>query len=88
MLSPFACLFGISSKLSESTGLKGGGLYHHLKELLYAGYVSENKGPFSLTNLGRQLLIAMALIARQVIVDRGHDGLGVSRQSAGENTAE
>ena len=64
-----------ASELGEATGFRGGGLYHHLRELRYAAYVTEDGGRYSLTELGRQLLITVALIADEVVVDRAEEGL-------------
>ena len=66
--------------LTEATGFQGGGLYHHLRELKYAAYVTDEKGQYSLTHLGRQLLITMSLIADQVVEDRGEEGLAAGNQ--------
>ena len=63
------------SELTARTGFQGGGLYHHLRELKYASYLCEDGGRYALTQLGRQLLITVALIAKEVIVDRGEEGL-------------
>jgi len=89
LVSPFAhegrvtilqALYGgplTSSQLCEATGFQGGRLYHHLRELKYAAYVSDEGGRYGLTQLGRELLITFALIAEQAIVDRGEEGLAV-----------
>jgi DNA-binding transcriptional ArsR family regulator len=63
--------------LGQAVGFRGGSLYHHLRELKYAGYISDRSGRYDLTNLGRQMLITATAIARQAIVDRGEEGLGV-----------
>lgn len=42
-----------ASELSEETGLEGGQLYHHLKELIMAGYVQMvERGKYALTSSG------------------------------------
>ena len=66
-----------SSQLSESTGFQGGRLYHHLRELKYSAYVSDREGKYALTQLGRELLITLSLIAERAIEDRGEQGLAV-----------
>jgi len=66
-----------STELSDATGLTGGNLYHHLKELVYAGYVSDRERTYSLTNLGRQMLLTLACIADMAVVDRDTEGLAV-----------
>jgi len=63
------------TELTAKTGFRGGGLYHHLKELRYAAYVADDNGRYRLTHLGRQMLITVALIAGRVIKDRGEEGL-------------
>jgi len=68
-----------SSELSDSTGLKGGNLYYHLRELVHAGYVREAEGAYTLTDLGRQLLLTFASIASQAVKDRGEQGLAVGQ---------
>ena len=64
-----------SGELSAATGLKGGNLYYHLRELLHAAYVKEVEGGYDLTPLGAQLLILFAAIADSVVKDRGEAGL-------------
>ena len=66
-----------ASELTEATGFRGGGLYHHLRELRHAAYFREERGQYGLTQLGRQLLITMTLIAREVVVDRVDEGQAV-----------
>jgi len=73
-----------AGELSEAVGLTGGGLYHHLRELRHAAYVTDRDGRYALTNLGRQLLITMTVIASRVIVDRGEQGLGVGTHTTSE----
>jgi DNA-binding HxlR family transcriptional regulator len=63
------------SELTARTGFQGGGLYHHLKELKYASYISDKDGKYSLTPLGRQLLMTVTLMAKDAVVDRGEEGL-------------
>jgi DNA-binding transcriptional ArsR family regulator len=67
-----------SSELSELTGLKGGNLHYHLKELMYADYVREKERQYSLTRLGIQLLITTTCIAHLNVKDMGEDGLEIS----------
>lgn len=69
-----------AGELSEATGLKGGNLYYHLKELLHAAYVKEQNGGYDLTELGCQMLLTVAAIAGQVIKDSGEQGLLVAGQ--------
>ncbi len=66
-----------STGLSDATGLKGGNLYHHLRELVHAGYVGDRGRDYSLTNLGRQMLLTLSCIADTAVVDRGPEGLAV-----------
>ena len=66
-----------SSELTELTGMKGGNLHYHLKELIYAGYVQQREGKYSLTQLGAQILITVASIASQNVRDQGEEGLQV-----------
>lgn len=68
-----------STEMAESTGLKGGNLYYHLKELVHAGYVREQEGIHGLTDLGRQLLLTFTSIASQAVKDRGEYGLAVGQ---------
>jgi DNA-binding transcriptional ArsR family regulator len=69
-----------SSALSEATGLRGGNLYHHLKELIHAAYVREHEVGYALTDLGRQLLVTFACIAAKVVQDREGEGLVVGAE--------
>jgi len=64
-----------SSELTAATSLRGGNLYHHLKELIRAGYVSERDGGYAMTNVGRQLLVTMTCMAGIIIEDRDDEGL-------------
>jgi len=72
-----------SAQLSEATGMRGGSLYYHLKELLHASYVREVEGGYDLTPLGCQMLLTVAAIAGKVIEDRGEQGLLVADRSQG-----
>lgn len=67
--------------LSQMTGLKGGSLYYHLRELLHAAYVRERDGLYDITPFGCQMLITLASIANVVIRDRGEDGLMQSAEA-------
>ena len=64
-----------AAELTAATGLKGGNLYYHLKELMHAVYVEEQAGGYKLTPLGCQMLITVASIAEVVVKDRGEEGL-------------
>lgn len=66
-----------ASHLSKATGFQAGGLYHHLRELEYASYVTSKDGRYHLTNLGCQLLVTFLCMANEVIEDLGEQGLGV-----------
>ncbi len=66
-----------AGELTRETGLRGGGLYHHLRELQHAGYVMQEDGLYRLTRLGCQLLVSLLCMADQVIEDRGERGLEV-----------
>jgi DNA-binding HxlR family transcriptional regulator len=52
-----------SSELTKATGLEGGQLYHHLKELALAEFIEqEQRGVYALTEKGRHtLLTALAM---------------------------
>ncbi len=65
------------TELTDATGFRGGGLYHHLRELRYASYVKEERGRYELTPLGRQLLLTVTCLAAQVVKDEGEEGLAV-----------
>ncbi len=71
-----------ASALSAATGFQGGGLYYHLKELKYAGYITDEEDGYRLTSIGRQLLITAALIAERVVADRGVEGLSTDMRWA------
>lgn len=58
-----------STALGEATSLSGGNLYYHLKELIHAKYVTDAPDGYSLTGLGRQLLLTLVLIASHVVRD-------------------
>ena len=66
-----------SAALTKATGLKGGNLHHHLKELIYSSYVRaeerEQERRYILTNLGIHLLMTFAMLAGKIIQDRGDD---------------
>ncbi|MGD2175502.1 MAG: winged helix-turn-helix domain-containing protein [Candidatus Brocadiaceae bacterium] len=64
-----------ASELSDATGFRGGALYHHLKELKYAAYVTDRAGRYELTQLGVQMLLTVTCMASRVIEDRGEEGL-------------
>lgn len=64
-----------SGELSQATGLTGGNLYYHLKELMHAAYVKDTGGAYDLTELGYQLLITVTAIAQAKVTDRGEEGL-------------
>lgn len=66
-----------AGELSKVTGLRGGGLYHHLRELQHSGYVKREGGCYGLTRLGCQLLVSVLCMADEVIEDRGEEGLEV-----------
>jgi DNA-binding HxlR family transcriptional regulator len=49
-----------SSELSQATGLEGGQLYHHLKELALAEYVEQKeRGVYALTEKGKMALLTV-----------------------------
>jgi len=64
-----------SGELSEATGLRGGNLHYHLKELIHAAYVSETRGVYDLTPLGCQMLMTVTMLAHGIVKDRGEEGL-------------
>jgi predicted transcriptional regulator len=66
-----------SGQLTEATGLRGGNLHYHLKELLHAHYVEQQDGGYGLTGLGTQMLLTVAAIASLYVKDRGDEGLEV-----------
>jgi len=72
-----------AGQLAEATGLRGGNLYYHLKELLHASYVREVAGGYDLTPLGCQMLLTVAAIASKVVEDRGEQGLLVADHARG-----
>ncbi len=72
-----------SGELAEATGLRGGNLYYHLKELIHAAYVTERDGGYDLTGLGCQMLLTVTAIAANVVKDRGEEGLVVGSSFEG-----
>lgn len=53
-----------SSELSRETGLEGGQLYHHLKDLMLAGYVEAvGRGKYALTSKGCMAIRTVAGMA-------------------------
>jgi len=66
-----------AGELSEAVGLRGGSLYHHLKELQFAAYVADEGGRYALTNLGRQMALTVCVLARNIVEDRSEQGLGL-----------
>jgi len=74
-----------TSDLTEQTGLKGGTLHYHLKELIYAHYVTQRDGRYRLTHRGYQMLITVACLAKQMVRDAGEEGLVVSGFTAEED---
>jgi DNA-binding HxlR family transcriptional regulator len=49
-----------SSELSQATGLEGGQLYHHIKELALAEYVEQKeRGVYALTEKGKMALLTV-----------------------------
>ena len=53
-----------SSELARETGLEGGQLYHHLKELILAGYVEAvGRGRYALTEKGCIAIRVVATVA-------------------------
>ena len=53
-----------SSELSSITGLEGGQLYHHLKELMFAGFIgSVERGKYRLTERGLMALRVLSALA-------------------------
>ena len=74
-------LFGgpkATSQLSEATGLRGGNLHYHLKELVHAHYAEQRDGLYRLTERGAQMLITVTCLARVCVEDQGERGLVVS----------
>lgn len=66
-----------AKQLSKATGFRGGALYHHLKELEYAGYVASERDRYRLTKVGRQLLLTVLCMANEIIRERGEQGLSI-----------
>jgi len=53
-----------SSELSQATGLEGGQLYHHLKELALAEYMEQReRGIYTLTEKGQMALLTVMAMA-------------------------
>ena len=68
-----------ATPLSEITGLKGGNLYHHLRDLLHNAYVRDGKDrAYELTGFGRQMLLTLTEIAGCMVQDRQEDGLAIT----------
>lgn len=67
-----------SGDLTRITGLKGGNLYYHLKELIRADYVCERDGVYDLTGLGAQMLMTVVGIAGRVIPRTTREGQAVT----------
>ena len=67
-----------SRQLTTDTGLRGGPLYHHLKELVLAGYVeSPGRNSFRLTLPGLSNFIsALGLTRASIEPDRSKAGVG------------
>lgn len=63
-----------SGDLTHITGLKGGNLYYHLKELIRSNYVCERDDGYDLTGLGAQMLMTFAGIAGRAIRYSGNEG--------------
>lgn len=61
-------------ELSDATGMSGGNLYYHLKELIHAQCVANAGNAYELTELGRQLLLTLVLVAAHVMRDHGSQG--------------
>jgi hypothetical protein len=66
-----------SGQLSEATGMKGGNLHYHLKELIFGGYIENQQEGYELTPFGCMMLVTMSMIAEENVKDRGDEGLGV-----------
>ena len=58
-----------SAQLSAATGLRGGNLYYHLKELIYGGYVEETPAGYQVSATGRKLLITLVCLATAFVED-------------------
>jgi len=67
-----------SGGLTEATGLRGGNLHYHLKELIHAHYVEQQEGAYRLTERGAQMLVTVACLAHVCVEDQGKRGLAVS----------
>jgi len=52
-----------NTALCEETGLTQGQLYHHIKDLVYLGYVQQSgRGSYHITLKGRQTLLTLAAL--------------------------
>ncbi len=69
-----------AAEISEAIGLRGGGLYYHLKELLHAAYVCERDGAYDLTPLGCIMLVNVACAAEYSVKDQDLEGLVITSQ--------
>lgn len=68
-----------AAQLSERSGLKGGNLYHHLRDLIHNTYVRDHADrTYELSSLGRQMLLTLTRIATYVVKDRQEDGLAIT----------
>jgi DNA-binding transcriptional ArsR family regulator len=67
-----------TAELTARTGLRGGNLHYHLKELAYAHYVEVRGGRHRLTEFGAQMLITVTCLASIAVKDQGERGLAVS----------
>jgi DNA-binding transcriptional ArsR family regulator len=67
-----------SSELTDRTGLRGGNLYYHLKELAHAHYVEQRQGLWRLTRRGAQMIITVTCLASVVVEEEGGGGPAVS----------
>ena len=67
-----------SRQLTTDTGLRGGPLYHHLKELILAGYVeSRGRNSYQLTDRGLSYyLSALGLTRATIEATRSKAGVG------------
>ncbi|MHC4982866.1 MAG: winged helix-turn-helix domain-containing protein [Planctomycetota bacterium] len=69
-----------ATALSRATGFRGGAMYHHLKELQHAAYVTQTRRRYGLTPLGCQLLLTVMGLASEYVADRGQEGLAMGNQ--------
>ena len=71
-----------ATQLAEKSGLKGGNLYHHLRDLIHNNYVRDGKDrTYELTSFGRQMLLTLCRIAVSVVKDKQEDGLAITIRS-------